>query len=192
MFYIECYYAEQDYITGHKPVLRGECSTAYGFYLAFGILPFWFRFAQCLNKYRATEAKVHLINAGKYFLSILPGVLVIWVHSAAQFSGLRYEPDTIFWTYFAVSMIKTIYCFIWDIYMDWGLCRSNKRGDPHRFLRAKINYAPCFYYWAIISDFILRFVFIVFLINVGQPDSSFNRLDAMFALQTFAEGFRRA
>ena len=135
-----------------------------------------------MAKYHESEQKVHLINAGKYISSIAPGVLVIWVNAAAQGQRLKYKADTIFWIYFAVSMIKTIYSFIWDIYMDWGLCRSNKRGDPHRFLRAKINYAPYFYYWAIFSDFILRFIFLVFLFRVGQPDSTFNRLEAMFAL----------
>ena len=32
-----------------------------------GILPAWFRFAQCLRRYRDTrEAFPHLVNAGKY------------------------------------------------------------------------------------------------------------------------------
>mmetsp|Transcript_26286 Transcript_26286/g.35092 ORF Transcript_26286/g.35092 Transcript_26286/m.35092 type:complete len:94 (+) Transcript_26286:2021-2302(+) len=91
-----------------------------------------------------------------------------------------------------IYIVRTTYCFIWDIYMDWGLCRSNKKGDPHRFLRAKINYAPGFYYWAVFSDFILRYIFILFWFKIGDPESGFNKLDSMFALSVFAEGFRRA
>lgn len=49
-----------------------------------------------------------------------------------------------------------------------------------------------FYYWAIFSDFILRYVYLLFLFSLGTSDSFFNQIDAMFAISTFAEGFRRA
>ena len=43
--------------------------------------------------------------------------------------------------------------------MDWGLCRSI---EPGRYgLRSVINYDPSFYYYAIASDFVLRFTWIV-------------------------------
>merc|ERR1719469_374669 len=89
-------------------------------------------------------------------------------------------------------MVKTTYSFIWDIYMDWGLFRSNERGDENRFLRPKINYHHSFYYWAIFSDFVLRYIWILFLFNYGTKDSSFNQLNIMFALSVYAEGIRRA
>jgi len=89
-------------------------------------------------------------------------------------------------------MVKTTYSYVWDIYMDWGLFRSNKRGDENRFLRPKINYSPSFYYWAIFSDFVLRYIWILFLFNYGTSDSGFNQLDLMFALSVYSEGFRRA
>ena len=76
--------------------------------------------------------------------------------------------------------------------MDWGLFRQNEYGSPNRFLREKINYAPMFYYWAIFSDFILRYIYIVFLYNLGQPDSFFNNLELMFIISVYAEGIRRA
>ena len=55
-----------------------------------------------------------------------------------------------------------------------------------------MNYAPAFYYWAMFSDFILRFIFILFLFNLGRPDSFFNNLEMMFFFTVYAEGFRRA
>ena len=67
-----------------------------------------------------------------------------------------------------------MYSYIWDIYMDWGLLRNNKPGVKNRFLREKINYAPIFYYWAIFSDFILRFIYILFFYKLGDPQSFFN------------------
>merc|ERR1719469_224276 len=85
-------------------------------------------------------------------------------------------------------MVKTTYSFIWDIYMDWGLFRSNERGDENRFLRPKINYQHSFYYWAIFSDFVLRYIWILFLFNYGTKDSSFNQLNIMFALAVGGAG----
>jgi len=56
--------------------------------------------------------------------------------------------------------------------MDWGLCRTKEEGKYG--LRDKINYHPYFYYYAIVSDFILRFFWIVPIWQLGQPDSPFN------------------
>ena len=42
-----------------------------------GILPAWFRFAQCLRRYRDTrEAFPHLVNAGKYSTTMFAALFV--------------------------------------------------------------------------------------------------------------------
>ena len=76
--------------------------------------------------------------------------------------------------------------------MDWGLFRQNEPGTKNRYLRPKLNFAPYFYYWAIFSDFVLRYVYILFLFKLGDPNSFFNNIQTMFAISTFAEGIRRA
>ena len=43
--------------------------------------------------------------------------------------------------------------------MDWGLCRCSEPGKYG--LRQVINYKPSFYYYAIVSDLLLRFTWIV-------------------------------
>ena len=60
--------------------------------------------------------------------------------------------------------------------MDWGLFRQNEPGAKNRFLRAKINFSPSFYYWAIFSDFILRYNYLLFLYSLGNPNSFFNKV----------------
>lgn len=192
IFYIACYYEEKAFITGDKIKLKEQCSTGYGFYIAFSFLPYWWRFCQCLKKFHETEQKVHLINAAKYFSSMLPPAFAIALLNSGDFPGVKYETNTMFWLYFAANFVKSTYSYIWDIYMDWGLLRRNVPGSSNRFLRDKLNYAPCFYYWAMFSDFILRYLFLLFLFNLGQPDSFFNSIDTMFAISTFSEGFRRA
>ena len=103
--------------------MQGECPTAYGFYWTIGFLPYWWRFAQCLNKYHETEQKVHLVNAGKYFSCLLSPAVLIFVISSDEDKGLKYEMNPLFWVYFACHFVQTTYCFVWDIYMDWGLFR---------------------------------------------------------------------
>ena len=152
---------------------------------------------QCLNKYwmSRTESKVQtnqLINAGKYFSCLVsPAVLLFLVNSEEDY-GLKYERNGLYWLYFFCHLVQTTYCYIWDIYMDWGLFRQNDSSKPNLYLRDKINYAPCFYYWAIFSDFVLRYIYILFLYKLGDPHSFFNNLNATFAISTFCEGFRRA
>jgi hypothetical protein len=43
--------------------------------------------------------------------------------------------------------------------MDWGLLRCEEEGKYG--LRDKISYHPYFYYYAMVSDFILRFVWVI-------------------------------
>ena len=35
------------------------------------MLPYWFRFAQCLKKFYDSRVKVQLLNALKYFVSLM-------------------------------------------------------------------------------------------------------------------------
>ena len=94
--------------------------------------------------------KVHLTNAGKYFSSLcFQGIALIKAKNIC---------DTTYNLYILIGIVATLYGYIWDLYMDWGLLRSNKPGK--KFLRSKILYPSWFYYYAIISNFILRFFWI--------------------------------
>lgn len=89
--------------------------------------------------------------------------------------GLYFEKsdfNEVFWIYVGVHTWATTYSYIWDIYMDWGLMRCFKPGKM--YLRPKINYKPKFYYWAMFSNFILRYTYIIGLFALGRKDSYFN------------------
>ena len=65
---IMCYFKTGDFETSTKVSdLLGACPVLYDYKILMGFIPYWFRFAQCLNKWYNTGLKVHLINAGKYF-----------------------------------------------------------------------------------------------------------------------------
>lgn len=92
--------------------------------------------------------------------------------------------------FFATHFIASSYSYAWDIYMDWGLLRSKEPGSYA--LRAKMNYPAWFYYYAMVSDLILRFFWIVPLFRLGQPDSAFNNFQILSFISIFLEVFRRA
>lgn len=45
--------------------------------------------------------------------------------------------------------------------MDWGLLRSKEPGK--KYLRSKMLYPVWFYYYAVVSNFIMRFFWIIAL-----------------------------
>lgn len=69
-------------------------------------LPFFFRAGQCVRRYWDTKECRHLWNLGKYLCSLL--VVVV----------SRCDNTTLLVT---VSTIATLYAFLWDVGLDWGL-----------------------------------------------------------------------
>ena len=55
-----------------------------------------------------------------------------------------------------------------------------------------MNYGRRFYYFAIATDFTLRYVYFFFLFNVGDSKSFFNLFQGMFAASALLEILRRA
>jgi hypothetical protein len=97
---------------------------------------------------------------------LLKPLFALWLVSEDyRNSDFKYKKDIRFWTYFMIVLIGSTYSYIWDIYMDWGLMRCFEEGKWG--LRDKINYKPAFYYWAIFSDFVLRFLWILGLFAFG-------------------------
>ncbi|XP_015515100.1 solute carrier family 53 member 1 [Neodiprion pinetum] len=121
-------------------------------------LPAWFRFAQCIRRYRdSKEAFPHLVNAGKYATTFL----VVITNTLRTFHAGEYTnhwDSPWLWLWVVSSLINSIYSYTWDIKMDWGLLDSN--AGENRFLREEIVYSTGFYYFAIIEDFLLRFVWV--------------------------------
>ncbi|KAF9538842.1 hypothetical protein EC957_006162 [Mortierella hygrophila] len=142
----------------------------------------WFRFLQCLRRYRDTlEWFPHLVNAGKYSASLIN--LFVYF-SFRHYGGAQLKTAWIF-----VSTVTSFYTFAWDIYMDWGLFRFGKNGggaNGHPFLRQELVYSRTWvYYMAIILDFVGRFSWTVRLIPMNV-----NVMVLSFAL-AFLEVLRR-
>ncbi|KAF7990166.1 hypothetical protein HCN44_009901 [Aphidius gifuensis] len=149
-------------------------------------LPAWFRFAQCIRRYRdSKEAFPHLVNAGKYSTTFI----VVATTTLRQIHKNDYQnhwESPWLWLWIGSCCLNSIYSYTWDIKMDWGLLDSN--ASENKFLRDEVVYSSAgFYYFAIIEDFILRFIWIISYICVenGVPQ------EIMTSIVALLEVFRR-
>ena len=98
-----------------------------------------------------------MVNAGKYFSDLCVPFAGLWY--------VKYDHNLAFWIYVTIHFIASFYSYCWDIYMDWGLLRSK---DPKTYaLREKMNYPLWFYYYAMVSDFVLRFFWVITIFRLG-------------------------
>uniref|UniRef100_A0A8C4D8P8 Xenotropic and polytropic retrovirus receptor 1 n=1 Tax=Dicentrarchus labrax TaxID=13489 RepID=A0A8C4D8P8_DICLA len=139
-----------------RPTPHYVCNSySYGVRAVIQCLPAWFRFIQCLRRYRDTKrAFPHLVNAGKYSTSFFV------VTFAALYSTHKAEDhaDTqiFFYLYIGCLVVSSCYTLVWDLKMDWGLFDRN--AGENTFLREEIVYPhKAYYYSAIVEDVLLRF-----------------------------------
>ncbi|KAK7885977.1 hypothetical protein WMY93_025598 [Mugilogobius chulae] len=160
--YMICFYSfELDWTKQHGLYynIGGDvCNTySYGVRAVIQILPAWFRFVQCLRRYRDTKrAFPHLVNAGKYsttFFAVTFGAL----YSTHKGDSEKIEEAQVFfYLYITCLVISSLYTLIWDLKMDWGLFDRN--AGENTFLREEIVYPhKAYYYSAIVEDVLLRF-----------------------------------
>ncbi|XP_053360302.1 xenotropic and polytropic retrovirus receptor 1a [Clarias gariepinus] len=128
---------------------------SYGLRAIIQCLPAWFRFVQCLRRYRDTKrAFPHLVNAGKYSTTFFV-VAFAALYSTHKDQGDA-DAEAFLYLLIIFSTISSLYTLIWDLKMDWGLFDRN--AGEHTFLREEIVYPQkAYYYCAIVEDVILRF-----------------------------------
>ncbi|KAM6962849.1 xenotropic and polytropic retrovirus receptor 1a [Aplochiton taeniatus] len=159
--YLVCFYIFELQWSERKgllPLFNGNymChSYSYGVRAIIQCLPAWFRFVQCLRRYRDTKrAFPHLVNAGKYSTTFFV-VTFAALYSTHREQG-HSDADMFFYMLIIFSAISSLYTLIWDLKMDWGL--FDRTAGENTFLREEIVYPhKAYYYCAIIQDVILRF-----------------------------------
>ncbi|XP_013874028.1 xenotropic and polytropic retrovirus receptor 1 homolog [Austrofundulus limnaeus] len=161
--YMICFYSSELIWTERDGLIRDTsnsmCHTySYGIRAVIKCLPAWFRFAQCLRRYRDTKrAFPHLVNAGKYSTSFF---VVTFSALYSTHRDTHPESQIYFYLYIACLVISSCYTLIWDLKMDWGLFDRN--AGENTFLREEIVYPhKAYYYCAIVEDVLLRFAWIL-------------------------------
>ena len=103
------------------------------------------------------------------------------------------QSSPVFSLWIASLIVSSIYTYVWDIKMDWGLMEStsarSRTGEENFLLREEIVYpSPVYYYGAYLEDFIGRtlWAFTVSLNHVGSLNT-----DLLTTLAASFELFRR-
>ncbi|CAG8760111.1 16197_t:CDS:2, partial [Acaulospora morrowiae] len=140
--------------------------------------PLW-RLLQCFRRYHDTgRAYIHLVNAGKYFSTIILVYLSFLWHINEKSIGL-------FASFIGIQIITSVYTFLWDVCMDWSLFMLN---SPNFLLRDELAFKHhSFYYFAIILNLFLRFSWIL---NLTLPVEYTDKITMAYII-AFGEIFRR-
>ncbi|KAH1120432.1 hypothetical protein J1N35_003592 [Gossypium stocksii] len=117
------------------------------------VLPYLFRFFQCLRQYRDIGERSALLNALKYSTA----VPVIFL------SALKYHVLPESWTNFyrplwlLSSVLNSLYSFYWDVARDWdfSFARMFKFNKSHLYSHL-LHGRTWVYFWVIGSNLILR------------------------------------
>ncbi|KAK6159911.1 hypothetical protein DH2020_003292 [Rehmannia glutinosa] len=120
------------------------------FYFIVAVIPYWFRFLQCVRRLFEEKDFSHGLNGLRYFWTIVAVV----IRTAFE---LRKE---IAWKVLALvsSAIATIANTYWDIVVDWGLLQ---RKSKNLFLRDKLLVShKNVYFAAMVLDILLRFAWL--------------------------------
>ncbi|KAI5121712.1 hypothetical protein M0805_002105 [Coniferiporia weirii] len=133
-------------------------SLHWGVPVTLGILPLIIRAIQSVKRYVDSRLYTHLINCGKYCSSIVYYIFYYsWRHH-----GTRHDYTLVLFCFFAT--FATLYTCAWDLLMDWSLF---KRPSQHPFLRKDLVYSSNYfvYYIAIVLNILIRFVWIVYVVD---------------------------
>ncbi|XP_062849883.1 xenotropic and polytropic retrovirus receptor 1 homolog [Trichomycterus rosablanca] len=190
--YLICFYSiELDWTSENSSVVGGGmCNTySYGVRAVIQCLPAWFRFVQCLRRYRDTKrAFPHLVNAGKYSTTFF--VVIFTALYKTHKADSHPDREIFLYLLIACSIINSCYTLIWDLKMDWGLFDRN--AGENALLREEIVYPQkAYYYCAILEDVILRFAWTIPLSIGVLKVSGGPTLDIIATVLPPLEVFRR-
>ena len=108
------------------------------------------------------------------------------INLTSLFSGIS---DNWYYLWISVSIFGSLYSYTWDIYMDWGLMRSREKGKFG--LRSKITFSRWYYYFAMVTDLLLKFTWIFTFIEPKKLENFFYSLNFYILFLEILEGLRR-
>jgi hypothetical protein len=103
----------------HVMVLHPHCSSM--LLAVMMAAPYWWRLQQCLRRWGDTQdAFPHLANALKY-CTAFPLIIVdrLGTMLVGEMQLMTQSEQQKLW--FACALLNGMYCFVWDVTMDWGL-----------------------------------------------------------------------
>ncbi|KAJ7269846.1 EXS-domain-containing protein [Mycena rebaudengoi] len=124
------------------------------------VLPFLVRLIQSIRRYVDSKLTTHLVNAGKYGAGIVSYFCYfLWRHR-----GGHHDASFVLWILSNAS--SATYALVWDFLMDWSIFRPHAR---NLLLRQDLLYSQPLYYFAIASNTVIRFLWVLYIPRKG-PD----------------------
>lgn len=133
-----------------------QCNSSHSRLMGFlaALPPIW-RFLQCIRRYKDTRNVFpHLVNCGKYAMTIMCAVALSMYRVHGSRGNLA--------LFITFSVINSIYCSIWDLFMDFSLLQTESRHIGLRDILALNRRWP--YYAIMVADPIIRFAWIFYAI----------------------------
>lgn len=171
------YFVGCSYAVGFHSDQFERCSkpAPWGVPFLLGALPFVARLFQSLRRWWDSGLTTHLINGGKYFMGILCYFFQhLWRHHGAQ-------NDMSFVIFCFVETINSLYALSWDLLVDWSVLRPHAR---FVFLRDELIYSSYIpsYYLSIITNILLRFIWVIYLPTRGPTTPVRSLIIALFEM----------
>ncbi|KAJ8569970.1 hypothetical protein K7X08_006547 [Anisodus acutangulus] len=167
--YYICYYTWVKSSHGHNSCQSHNVYNIFYFILA--IIPYWFRFFQCVRRLFEEKDQAQAYNGLRYFLTILAVVI-------KTAYALR---KSLTWEVLAIlsSLITTLFNTYWDIVVDWGLLR---RKSKNKFLRDKLILRhKSVYFIAMVLDVLLRFAWLQLVLKFNVRSLQKSTVSSIFA-----------
>jgi hypothetical protein len=114
------------------------------------------------------------------------GGAIFFTLYASNLNNLDY---TVFYTFIGLNAFSTIYSLYWDLYMDWGFFRTQEPGK--RFLRHKLLYPRNFYYFAAVTNTLMRLMWLLPVFKAWYRGSSFEVSHSDATVLAIVEALRR-
>lgn len=142
--YTICYFTRLDFdVPSVNPC---KSATTFEVALLVIIIAVSYRILQCLRMGwdYGFFCQGHMFNTIKYCLSLLSSVL----------SYLYKQYESLLGAWIAVSLASTLYAYVWDLRMDWGLLNLDNKNF---LLRKYLTFQPKRnYYIVMVANFIMR------------------------------------
>jgi len=109
------------------------------------VFPFWIRSIQCMYKIyeckkKGTPWRNHALNLGKYSSAIFLVISSVLQVTLDDPAGPYWTPLRFHWLLWI--LVKSVYCSVWDIRMDWGLWRRPKAAKPSILNNSVFSFSP--------------------------------------------------
>ncbi|CAL0312228.1 unnamed protein product [Lupinus luteus] len=175
VFYI-CYYGWGNFKHRQSTCQSSRIFITFSFIVP--VIPYWFRFLQCLRRLFEEKDTMQAYNALKYFLTIV----AVCLRTAYSFdNGMSWK--VLAWVF---SISTAIFSTYWDLVIDWGLLQ---RRSKNRWLRDKLIIShKSVYFAAMVLNVLLRFAWLQTVLNFNV---SFLHKQAMISIVASSEIMRR-